>query len=67
MYFGDFLGEGWQLLIVDVFLEDHDIIKIKLLFPVDFDVSEIGIINDLIEGVFGLKPVLIRLLLGIAH
>ena len=59
----NFLQEGWELFPVDIFLQDHHIVKVELFLPVDFDLTELLIVDELIEGVFGPEPFLVALMI----
>ena len=54
-------------MTINIFLEDHYIIKIELLFPINLNLPKVWIINYLVKRVFWLESTLISLLLGIAH
>ena len=51
------------MFLVDIFLQDHHIVKVELFLPVDFDLTELLIVDELIEGVFGPEPFLVALMI----
>lgn len=64
---GDLFGEGGELVGADVLLEHHDIVEVEFPLAIDLDVAEVGVVNELVEGVLGGKSGLVGWLLGVAH
>ena len=62
-----FRNQWGKFTRVDIFLEDHHVVEVEFFFPINFNLSEVRVINDLIEGVLGMESTFKGRFIRIAH